>query len=461
PNQTSRIYFVPVHALEVLELAALQEIVLRHKGENFIEEIRPLLNCFDVLIQYLVTLAVSDGFDEKSLFDEVRQTYCFQAITEREWWWCLQFITKGGESLKAYDEFTKVVVENGFYRVQSTKIALRHRLSIGTIVSEPLVRVQLLNGKYIGLVDESFIAKLNKGETFWLAGRMFALDKLKENIAYVVPSQQKKGHIPIWQGSRLVLSSSLAKMLRKKMQEPIDVEDSHLERFMRILLAMQRKCSVVPHEKQFLIEQLYSKEGFHLFFYPFAGRMVHELMAAWVAYRLSQSRPITFSLAMNDYGFELLSDQEVSISEASCQELFSLKNWEEDLEKSLNKVELARRKFREIAVIAGMIFQGYPSKQKRSKHLQASAKLLYDVLTTYEPNHLLIAQSFREAMNGLEKPRFFEILQSLQHQEVLIRKITKPTLLAFPIMVDRMRMQISSESVEDRIVAMQAALLKA
>src|SRR5690606_32635646 len=132
---------------------------------------KPLERSFDVLVQYLVTLAVGGGFKEHQIFGEISQTYAYQNITAQEWQWALQFITTGGKSLGEYDEFFKVEIENDVYKVTRRKIAMRHRLSIGTIVSDPVIKIQYVTGGYVGTVEESFITYLKPGDTFWFAGR--------------------------------------------------------------------------------------------------------------------------------------------------------------------------------------------------------------------------------------------------------------------------------------------------
>src|SRR5207244_2299634 len=135
-----------------------------------------------------------------------------------------------------------------------------------------------------------------------------------------------------------------------------------------------------------------TKDCYHLFVLPFEGMLVHEAMAALLAYRISQITPITFSLAMNDYSFELLSDQPIPVDDTNVYELFSPENLFNDIQRSVNSAEMARRKFRDVAVIGGLIFQGYPGEQKKARHIQASASLLFNVFAEYEPKNLLLKQ---------------------------------------------------------------------
>ena len=456
PGAISKIFFLPTHSLELLEAAALQEGI----RQKVVEARKPLENCFDVLVQYLVTLAVGEGFREEEIYPEVTSTYAFQELTPEQWQWALQFITTGGDSLGEYDEFSKVVVEDGVYKVTNRRTAMRHRLSMGTIVSDPMLRVKFVSGGYIGTIEESFAARLKKGDKFWFAGRNLRLERIKDMTVMVSKARGKDGLVPRWSGGRLPLSSQLADMIRLKLDHFIqgNYQDEELHAIAP-LLTLQQDWSALPTRDTFLIEKFASREGDHLYMYPFAGRAVHELLAALIAWRISQIQPISFSIAMNDYGFELMSDQEIPLEEALELDLFGTEHLREDLLASVNSTEMAKRRFREIAAIAGLIFQGYPGKYIGNRHLQATAQIIYDVFTEYDPDNLLMAQAMDEALyQQVAQSQLHETLQTVNRQHLSIQYPPQPTPLAFPIMVDRLREKISSETLEDRILKMQQQL---
>ena len=456
PGATSKIFFLPTHSLELLEAAAIQEGI----RQQVVESRKPLENAFDVLVQYLVTLAVGEGFREEDIYPEVRSTYAFRELTPEQWQWALQFITTGGESLGEYDEFSKVVIEDGVYKVTNRRTAMRHRLSMGTIVSDPMMKVKFVSGGYIGTIEESFAARLNKGDKFWFAGRNLRLERIKDMTVMVSKARGKDGLVPRWSGGRMPLSSQLADMIRLKLDHFIvgDYRDEELHAIAP-LLNLQREWSALPTRDTFLIERFRSREGDHLYMYPFAGRAVHELLAALVAWRISQIQPISFSIAMNDYGFELLSDQEIPLEEALELDLFGTEQLLEDVLASVNSTEMAKRRFREIAAIAGLIFQGYPGKYIGNRHLQATAQIIYDVFDQYDSGNLLMAQAMNEALyEQVAQSQLSETLQTINQQQFSIRYPPRPTPFAFPIMVDRMREKISSETLEDRILKMQRQL---
>jgi ATP-dependent helicase Lhr and Lhr-like helicase len=450
PGATSRIWFVPTHSLEIIEGAALRYAEKNQLMENRI----PYIRSFDVLIQYLVTLAVSDGFSPTEIYEEIKKTHCFSSITPEEFNQCLLLITQGGKTLDAYDEFHKVVIENGIYKVVSKKIAMRHRLSIGAIVSDTMMSVKFPGGKYIGNIEEWFISRLNTGDTFWFSGRNLELLRVKDLQAIVKLSNRKKGLVPSWMGGRLPLSTHLSVAIRHMLDQWTNASGKKEPEmaFLKPLFEEQEKRSSLPNSSKFLIEKTQTKEGFHLFFYPFEGKFVHEGMAALIAHRLSKDRSYSFSIAMNDYGFELLSDQEVEIEKAIKEGLLSIEHLSEDIQQSVNMTEMARKRFRDIAGIAGLVFQGFPGKKVKTKHLQANSGLFFKVFEEYEHDNLLLREAYDEVFDfQLDYNRLFEALSRISNQDILIKYPENLTPFAFPIFAESFRERFSNESLEDRL----------
>lgn len=456
PGAKSVIHFVPTHALELIEAAALRAAIREKK----LEYKTPYIRSFDVLIQYLMTLAVSEGFAPKAIYREISQTFCYSTVTEEEWLQILNFLIHGSQSLQAYDEYQKVEIEDGIYRVSNRSIAQRHKMSIGTIVSEGMMQVKFLSGKRIGSVEEWFIAQLKPGDVFWFAGRCLELVRIKDMSAQVRVSNKKTSRIPSYMGGRMSLSSMMAEALREQLYaysegKPVDDEVMLL----KPLFDTQASRSLLPQRDELLVEYFEDREGHHLLMYPFEGRYVHEGIAALVAHRISVQTPISFSLAYNDYGFELLSDKEISVDEVVTAQLFSDAGLEADITSTINGVELARRQFRDIARISGLIFQGFPGKKKKDRHLQSSSQLIFNVFQDYEPDSLLYQQTFDEVMTfHLEEARLREALSKIRSQHIIISRPIKGTPFAFPIMVDRLREKMTSERLSDRIANMKLEL---
>jgi len=460
PGKESIIYFLPTHAMELIEASAMQKAVLNSAVEDRI----PYLNSFDVLIQYLTTLAVSDGFFPEEIYPEIKQTFCYQALTDEQWQWLLNFLVMGSQSLKSYDEYKKVEVEeDGRFKVNSRTVAMRHRFQIGTIVGDASLSVRYQKGGYIGTIEESFISKLTPGDVFTFAGRNLEFIRIKDMSAQVRNSSKRSNKIPSWMGGRLSFSAKMSELLRQELytaQLPISQQGPEI-RALAPMFAKQRQESIVPLPHQFLIETFKSNDGYHHIFYPFEGRAIHEGMSSLLAYRISLLTPITCSLAFNDYGFELLSDKEINIQDILDNNLFTADYMLSDLQKSLNSNEMARRKFRDIAVISGMVFTGYPEKGVKMKHLQSSSQLLFDVFKDFEDDNLLYQQAFTETFeHQLEEGRLRLALERIAQQEIVWKKCSQATPFSFPIITDRLREKLSNEKLADRIKRMTAKLTR-
>lgn len=449
PFETSKIYCVPTHSLELIEVAALKEAV----KQKVIEPREPQVLCFDVLVQFLMTLAVGDGFHPDELHESIKQVYSFREMTDEEWKSMMEFLTIGGSALKNYEEYHKVVImDDGLHKVTSRKIAMLHRMNMGAIVSDAMLKVKFISGGYIGMVEEYFISKLKKEEKFILAGRVLEVAMVKDMTVYVRLSKGK-ALAPSYLGGRLPLSSNLGRFLREKLSGALNPKASEKElKFLHPLLANQEERSHIPKEDEFLVELIKNREGYHLFMYPFEGRLVHEVMAALIAFRISKLAPISFSMAMNDYGFELFSDKEIPLNEDNLQKILTRENLMVDVISSINSAEMARRKFRDIAVISGMVIQNMPGQQRSNKSLQSSAGLIFKVLEDYDPHHFLVRQAYTEVFNmQLQEQRLVEAFKRIEKSKIILKYANTFTPLSFPIKVDSLRQTLSSEGLDSRI----------
>ncbi len=458
PGATSTIYFLPTHAMELIEAMALQNAITK----QIIEDRIPYIKTFDVAIQFLMTLAIADGFKPQELLKVVRGTFCYQELSNEEWQWMLNFLIQGSQSLEAYDEYKKAAYnEDGKILVTNKRVAMRHRMSIGTIVSDADLKVKYFSGGYLGTIEEWFISKLKPGDVFTFAGRNLELVRVQQMEVLVRKSKSKKTKVPSWMGGRMSLSAHLSDLLRQTLYQVLH-EDGPEIKALAPVLKQQLLESIIPTENQFLIETFQTKEGYHAVFYPFEGRAVHEAIAGIIAYRLSLLSPISFTMAYNDYGFELLSDQPVDIQGILDNDLLTSEGVVDDLKTSVNISEMARRKFRDIAVISGLVFQGYPDKPIKSKHLQSGAQLFYEVFKDYEPDNLLYQQALSESYDHeLEQGRLIQAFERIEKQKVHWAACKYPTPFSFPLITDRLREKISSESLEDRIRKMYLQIEKA
>jgi ATP-dependent helicase Lhr and Lhr-like helicase len=227
----------------------------------------------------------------------------------------------------------------------------------------------------------------------------------------------------------------------------------------RSVLEIQNSWSRIPEPDELLIERLQMRDGVHHFIFPFAGRLVHEGLAALVAYRVSKISPASIAVTLNDYGFGLLSAAAISLGQSEWQKVFSPEDLLDDLLACLNSAELARRQFREIARIAGLVFQGYPGSGKTTRQLQSSSGLFFDVFTKYDPENLLLNQARREVLERqLEVSRLGNTLRDISEMKIVLCEIERLTPLAFPLWASFVQANVTSEKWSERVKRMALEL---
>jgi ATP-dependent Lhr-like helicase len=450
PGAISQLVCVPTQAFELVEFSATRRAI-EHRA---VERREPVLLCLDVLAQHLVTVAAGGGFEESQLLDEVRSTHAFAAITDEQWRWVMDFAERGGPSLIAYPRFTRIVRTGGRWQVASDQTARMHRLGIGTITSDGTILVKYVGGKFLGTVEDSFIGKMKPGDNFVFAGRTLELVRVHEMTAQVRAARSKKGAVPRWYGGRLPMSASLADAVRFRLNQAADGEfaDAEMQQ-VRPILELQQRWSLIPRLGQVIIESLSTRDGFHHFLFPFQGRLAHEGLAALLTYRFASRglKPITATF--NDYGLELLAPTPLVETSEQWKKVLSPERLEEDVVASLNTGELARRHFREIARIAGLLVPTRPGSPRSTRQLQASSELFYDVFREFDPGNLLLDQARREVLDRqLEFKRLRDALAQIGKEELLLVSPARVTPLAFPLWAERIQsQQLRSESATERI----------
>ena len=462
PGRRSRITLVPTHSLELVEAAAARQAL---EAGHIEARFSPRL-CMDVLVQHLVSMALGSGFRADQLLAEVRSTWAFAGLRDSQWQWALDFVCHGGSSLTAYPDYQRVERHaDGVYRVASERLARRHRMGIGTIVSDASLQLKYWSkggGKTLGSVEEAFIARLRPGDTLVFAGRVLELVRVENMTAYVRRSTARKAAIARWNGGRMPLSSELADALVEQLDAAAHERFTGPEmRAVRPLLALQAQWSALPTTATLLAETFKSRQGWHLFLYPFAGRMANLGLANLIAWRVSRQQPLSVSIAVNDYGFELLSPGHVDWATHLPQAL-GTEQLLEDVLASLNAGEMALRRFREIAQIAGLVFGGYPAAQKSMRQIQASSGLFYEVFRKHDAGNLLLGQARDEVLSEeLEIDRLHRQLLKMAGLQLDLRALKRPGPLAFALLVEGMRETLSTEKLADRIARMVAELEQA
>ena len=464
PGRPSRITLVPTNTLELVEAAAVREAALDGRVESRRSPEQPL----DVLVQHLVTVALGGGFSPDALFAEVCGAFAYRGLSRESFDWALAFCERGGESLNAYPDYHRIQPDAaGMYRVPDTPqgraTARRHRLGVGTIVSDASLQVKYMNGGRIGSIEEGFIARLRKGDYFVFAGRLLEFIRVHEMTAWVKKGEKSKGAVPSWQGGKMPLSTELADAVLVQMALAADGRfESPEMQAARPMLETQARVSRLPRPGELLLEHMQSREGHHLYLYPFAGRHVHLGLASLLAWRLAREQANTFSLSVNDYGLELLSSEPVDLTRLLDRSVFAATDLLEHVMASLNAGELAQRRFREIARVAGLVFSGYPGAPKSLKQLQASSGLFFEVFRKYDPGNLLLGQAEREVLSQeLDIERLRLCLQGMATHTLHSVALARPSPMSLPLMVERLRERLSTEQLSARLDKLLRELDKA
>ncbi|MEO1584609.1 MAG: ligase-associated DNA damage response DEXH box helicase [Planctomycetota bacterium] len=458
PGETCRIACVPTHALELAEIAAARRAIELGEIEDRDFYEKPL----DVLAQHLVTCALGGGFRPDELFNEVRRAHAYRDLTREEFDWALDLVKRGGDTLKAYPRYHKVVEHEGVCTVPDKRIAQIHRMNVGTITGEAVLSVRFVGGRTLGHIEENFISRMRKGQKFIFGGRLVRFERIKEMTAFVRPATGSTRHTPHWAGTKLPISESLGYSVRRTIEQ-VASGDASLPELSAVapVIGAQARLSRVPKADQTLVEITDTREGRHLCVFPFAGRLVHAGIAAIVALRLGRLETATFTTAVNDYGFEVLCEDPFPFDEHLSSELFSTDRLLEDTLESVNVGQLARRQFREIARVAGLIVQQYPGSPRAPKQLQASAELIFEVFEQFDPGNMLMEQARREVLaRQFQQTRLAGTMRRLAEQDRVVSVTHRPTPLGFPLMIERVAAEMSTESLADRVDKMRRQFLE-
>lgn len=453
PLQPCRITCVPTYGLELFEIEAVRAAL----ASGRIEPRTPMDKPLDVLAQHMVSCALGGGFTPDELFAEVRSAWSYRGLTRDEFEWTLSLVREGGGTLRAYPEYHRVAPIDGRYRVPTARLATMHRLNVGTITGEGTLDIRYLSGRSLGRIEENFVAGLREGEKFVFAGKVLAFAFLKDLVAYVRPARGKTTYTPIWAGTKLPISEPLAESIREAMERAGRGDsDSPELRAAAELVSLQRRLSLVPGHDEILIELCESREGHHLFVFPFGGRLAHAGLASVVALRLARSKRSTFSLAVNDYGFELVCPERFEYATAIGPSLFAPGDLDGDTEGSVNLTELAKLRFRDVARVSGLVNQNYPGTHKTARQSQAGATLIFDVLSEFDPGNLLLHQARREVMDlHFERGRLRRVMERMAASPLRIVKTSRFTPLSFPLVVERQAGSLTTEGLMERVDRMR------
>lgn len=453
PTGVPKIFFVPTHALELYEYLATELAIDRGLKEDIIP---PELS-FDVLSQHMVTLAANEGLNLEDAYEEVRGTYSFRNLQKHDFDNIVSFLTHGGKSLSAYPDYHRLKEFKGKYLVPDKRMIQEHMMNIGTITSEPSIKIKFMRGASLGSVEESFVGRLKKGDHFVFAGKSLEYVLMKDLTLFVKLAPPGAGITAIWGGQRLPLSSLLCEHLKEVFELIEKGELNHpMVEYLAPISEVQKALSRLPGRNFLLVEETETKEGNHLFLFPFEGQRVHEALASLLSVRMSEMSKVTFSFAVSEYGLEILGPSDFKFPVDRLRELLSVDNLAADIQKSLNMTQLAKKQFREISQVSGLIHQNRAGSKRTMKNLQMSSSLIFDVFRAYEPEQPFFNQSFEEVkFFQFQEDRLRKVLEKIEKIPIEHYKTTRPSPLAFPLIIERVGSRVTSESLQDRLSRMK------
>ena len=461
-DEPSRGILIPANRFEVLECNAAIGAVADHAQDT-----PPLrVGALDVLAQHVLGSACGEPFVADELYREVKTAAPYGNLSRPDFDAVVDFVATGGYALKAYERFAKIrQTKDGRWRVANPMVAQRYRMNVGTIVEADMLKVRLVRsragggghtgpiargGRVLGEVEEYFIEMLVPGDTFVFAGEILKYEALVENEVYVSRSSSEDPKVPAYEGGKFPLSTYLADRVRRLLAEPKNWPD--LPESVREWLRIQQWRSLVPGERDLLVETFPRGDKFYLLCYPFEGRLAHQTLGMLLTRRLERARLKPLGFVANEYALAVwgLGDVALRISrgELSLAALFDQDMLGDDLEAWLAESALMKRTFRTCAIIAGLIERRFPGQEKSRRQVTISTDLVYDVLRKHQGDHVLLRAARADAATGLlDIKRLGEMLSRIRGR-IVHKALDRVSPLAVPVMLEIGRETVYGEASE-------------
>jgi ATP-dependent Lhr-like helicase len=469
-DEPSRAILVPANRFEVLECVAAVDAA----REGAQDTAQPRTGALDVLAQHILGMACGEPFAADALYKEIISAAPYADLTWEQFEKAVDFVATGGYALRTYDRFAKIKrMPDGRWRVANGRIAQAYRMNVGTIIEADMLKVRMLRGplpkreagavytgkigrggRVLGEIEESFIEMLAPQDTFVFGGEILALQGIQENEALVSRTHADAPKVPSYAGGKFPLSTYLASRVRGFLADPSSWD--HLPPQVGEWLALQAERSVLPGQRDLLIETFPRGGRFYLAAYPFEGRLAHQTLGMLLTRRMDRAGLKPLGFVANDYAFAVWSLADVGrrmeSGEVSLGNLFSQDMLGDDLEEWMHESALMKRTFRNCAVIAGLIERRFPGKEKTGRQVTISTDLVYDVLRRHEPDHLLLEAARQDAATGLlDIARLSDMLARIAGR-IVHRDLDRVSPLAVPIMLEIGRELVYGEA-QDQILA--------
>ena len=437
----SEAILIPGNRFEYLEARAALDAV--EEGERDADPFRE--GSLDVLAQHIMAMAVAKPFAESGLLDEVRSATPYSALTDESFSRVLHFVANGGYALRAYDRFQRLTQGvDGLWRVSHPRFIQQFRMNAGIIVDQPTLDVRFNNGRKLGTVEEGFAAQLAPGDCFFFAGTSLEVMRM-DTSDLVVRASSKLARIPSWGGTRMAMSTHLARRVREYLADP-----SQWNRFpgdVREWLDMQQLRSVLPRTDQLLVETFPHEGRHYLVAYSFEGWNAHQSLGMLLTRRMETRGLMPLGFVSNDYALAIYSLKPVTDPHA----LFSADILTDEFVEWVEASSLLKRAFRDVAVISGLIERQHPGKRKTGRQVTFSTDLIYDVLRKYEPDHMLIEAAWADARARLTDVGRLGDLIDRASATMLHKPLARVSPMAVPVLIMIGREQVAG-GVEDALL---------
>lgn len=464
-DEPSRAILVPANRFEVMECRAALDA--SYWGDQDTPPIRP--GGLDVLAQHVLGMAVAAPFADDDLFAEVTSAYPYRDLDRATFDRVVGFVATGGYALKSYERYAKIRRrKDGLWRVSHPDVAQAWRLNVGTIVESPMLKVRLVakvsgtaaarGGRVLGEMEEYFFETMTRGDTFMFGGEVLRFEVIRENEAFVTRTADDTPRIPSYMGGKFPLSTYLADQVRAMLADP--AEWGRLPRQVADWLAIQRLKSVLPKRDELLVETFPRGGRHYMVAYPFEGRLAHQTLGMLLTRRLERHRARPIGFVATDYalGIWAASDLGRLFAEGrpSLAALFDEDMLGDDLEAWMADSFLLKRTFRNVAVIAGLVERRHPGKEKTGRQVTVSTDLVYDVLRSHEPDHVLLRATWADASAGLLDISRVGAMLARIRDRILLKRLDRISPLAVPIMLEIGKERVPGEA-DERILEEAAA----
>jgi ATP-dependent Lhr-like helicase len=468
-DEPSKGVLVPANRFEVLECRAALDAIAEHAQDT-----PPLrLGAFDVLAQHVLGCACGEPFVGDELYAEVRTAAPYAGLARADFDAVVDFAATGGYALKAYDRFARIRQGNdGRWRISHPQVAQRYRLNVGTIVEADMLKVRLVRsraskiiprgGRLLGEVEEYFVETMTVGDTFAFAGEILKYEALVEDEVYVSRSTSQEPKVPAYEGGKFPLTTYLAARVRAIVSDPHQWRE--LPAQVRHWLEIQEWRSQMPGARELLVETFPRANRYYLVCYPFEGRLAHQTLGMLLTRRLERAwlRPMGF--VANEYALAVWSlgdvAQRITRGDFTLDGLFDEDMLGDDLEAWLAESALMKRTFRTCAIIAGLIERRFPGKEKSRRQVTISTDLVYDVLRSHQPDHVLLRAARADAATGLLDVRRVSEMLSRIRGRIVHKALDHVSPLAVPVMLEIGRETVYGEAADALLAEAAAELVK-